>query len=93
MIRDSIVGLGTDEDSLSRAIVTRAEVDLLKVRFEYYNMFKTNLDDDVTGDTSGDYKDFLMTLLGRGPEGEWYFITTNKHLSYNRIILWLIVWF
>ncbi|BAT89241.1 hypothetical protein LR48_Vigan08g008200 [Vigna angularis] len=70
VIRDSIVGLGTDEDSLSRAIVTRAEVDLLKVRFEYYTMFKINLDDDVSGDTSGDYKDFLMTLLGRGPEGE-----------------------
>jgi len=33
-------------------------------------MFKCSLDDDVIGDTSGDYKDFLMTLLGRGPEGE-----------------------
>ncbi|XP_027909590.1 annexin D3 [Vigna unguiculata] len=70
VIRDSIVGFGTDEDSLNRAIVTRAEVDLLKVRFEYSNMFKCSLDDDVIGDTSGDYKDFLMTLLGRGPEGE-----------------------
>ncbi|KAK7317337.1 hypothetical protein RJT34_01474 [Clitoria ternatea] len=71
VVRDSILGLGTDEDSLSRAIVTRAEIDMLKVRFEYANMYKGSLDDDVIGDTSGDYRDFLMTLLGKGPKGEW----------------------
>ncbi|KAF5729311.1 annexin D3 [Tripterygium wilfordii] len=64
VIRSSLVGLGTDEDSLSRAIVARAEIDMMKVRGEYFNMNKTNLDDAVKGDTSGDYKDFLMTLLG-----------------------------
>ena len=69
VVRDSILGLGTDEDSLNRAIVTRAEIDLLKVRFEYANMYKSSLDDDVIGDTSGDYRDFLMTLLGKGPNG------------------------
>jgi annexin A13 len=36
----------------------------MKIRGEYFNIFKTNLDGAVTGDTSGDYKDFLMTLLG-----------------------------
>lgn len=69
VIRDSIVGLGTDEDSLNRAIVTRAEIDLLKVRFEYANMYKSSLDDDVIGDTSGDYMEFLLTLLGKRPKG------------------------
>ncbi|KAJ7949329.1 Annexin [Quillaja saponaria] len=64
VVRDSIIGLGTDEDSLTRAIVTRAEIDMLKVRTEYAYMFKSKLDDAVIGDTSGDYKDFLMTLLG-----------------------------
>ncbi|XP_020965514.1 annexin D3 isoform X2 [Arachis ipaensis] len=69
VVRDSILGLGTDEDSLNRAIVTRAEIDLLKVRFEYAEIYKSSLDDDVIGDTSGDYRDFLMTLLGKGPKG------------------------
>ncbi|KAK7283913.1 hypothetical protein RIF29_13662 [Crotalaria pallida] len=69
VVRDSILGFGTDEDSLNRAIVTRAEIDLLKARFEYANMYKSSLDDDVIGDTSGDYRDFLMTLLGKGPKG------------------------
>ncbi|XP_057998617.1 annexin D3 isoform X2 [Hevea brasiliensis] len=64
VIRTSIIGLGTDEDSLTRAIVTRAEIDTMKIRGEYFNIYKTNLDGDVTGDTSGDYRDFLMTLLG-----------------------------
>lgn len=64
VIRASIVGLGTDEDSLTRAIITRAEIDMMKVRGEYFNTNKTTLDSAVIGDTSGDYQDFLMTLLG-----------------------------
>lgn len=64
VIRASIIGFGTDEDSLTRAIVTRAEIDLMKVRGEYFNANKSSLDNAVIGDTSGDYKNFLMTLLG-----------------------------
>lgn len=64
VIRTAILGLGTDEDSLTRVIVTRAEIDLTNIRAEYVNTYKSKLNDDVIGDTSGDYKDFLMTLLG-----------------------------
>ena len=64
VIRASVVGLGTDENSLTRAIVTRAEIDMMKVRGEYFDMNKTSLDNAVIDDTSGDYRKFLMTLLG-----------------------------
>lgn len=64
VIKHSIVGLGTDEDSLNRAIVSRAEIDMTRIREEYSKLSKTSLKDDVIGDTSGDYKDFLLTLLG-----------------------------
>ncbi|KAL6129382.1 hypothetical protein ACLB2K_072733 [Fragaria x ananassa] len=64
VINESVVGLGTDEESLNRAIVNRAEIDMIKIRGEYSTLFKTSLEDDVKGDTSGDYKDFLLTLLG-----------------------------
>ncbi|XP_054813459.1 annexin D3-like [Prosopis cineraria] len=64
-IWNSIWGLGTDEDSLTRAIVTRAEIDLSKVEVEYAAMYKSSLEDDTSGDTSGDYRRFLMTLLGK----------------------------
>lgn len=64
MIGTAVIGLGTDEDSLTRAIVSRAEIDAMKIRGEYFNLYKTNLDGAVIDDTSGDYRDFLMTLLG-----------------------------
>ncbi|KAI3425624.1 Annexin [Psidium guajava] len=64
VVRNSTVGFGTDEDSLTRAIITRAEIDAMKVRGEYNNMYQSSLENAVIGDTSGDYKDFLLTLLG-----------------------------
>ncbi|XP_019192604.1 PREDICTED: annexin D3-like [Ipomoea nil] len=65
VLRASVLGLGTDEDSLTRTIVTRAEIDLAKVRGEYDKITTSSgLDQAVADDTSGDYKDFLMTLLG-----------------------------
>uniref|UniRef100_A0A0A9ER96 Annexin n=1 Tax=Arundo donax TaxID=35708 RepID=A0A0A9ER96_ARUDO len=64
VIRSSILGLGTDEESLTRAIVSRAEVDLKKVKEEYKAKYRTTVTSDVTGDTSGCYKDILLTLVG-----------------------------
>ncbi|ONI20750.1 hypothetical protein PRUPE_2G031700 [Prunus persica] len=64
VIKNSIVGLGTDEDSLNRTIITRAEIDMIKIKEEYSKVCKSSLVDDVKSDTSGDYKKFLLTLLG-----------------------------
>ncbi|KAL8551146.1 hypothetical protein ACS0TY_000289 [Phlomoides rotata] len=55
VVRAAIIGLGTDEDSLTRAIVARAEIDMMKVRGEYFTANKSSLDNAVIGDTSGDY--------------------------------------
>lgn len=65
VIRASVYGLGTDEDSLTRAIVTRAEVDMVKINKEHSRMYKESVEDAVIGDTSGYYKKFLLTLLGK----------------------------
>lgn len=64
MIRQSIVGLGTDEDALNRAIITRADVDMMIIKEEYDLMYNKSVEEDVAGDTSGDYEKFLLTLLG-----------------------------
>nr|GMD65361.1 putative late blight resistance protein homolog R1A-3 [Ipomoea batatas] len=65
VVRASVLGLGTNEDSLTRAIVSRAEIDLAEVRGEYEKITtSSSLDQAVADDTSGDYKDFLMALLG-----------------------------
>lgn len=65
VIRASIAGQGkTDKSSLTRVIVTRAEVDMQKIKGEYRKISNVNLDDVVTRDVSGVYKDFLMALIG-----------------------------
>nr|XP_043612264.1 annexin D3 [Erigeron canadensis] len=64
VIRASVKGWGTDEDSLTRAIVSRAEIDLMKVRGIYFETYQTSLDNAVKDDTSGDYRAFLVALLG-----------------------------
>ncbi|KAF4396589.1 hypothetical protein G4B88_028903, partial [Cannabis sativa] len=57
--------MGTDEDSVTRVIVTRAEKDLKEIKEVYYKKNSISLDDAIAKDTSGDYKDFLLALLGK----------------------------
>ncbi|KAG2551821.1 hypothetical protein PVAP13_9KG450100 [Panicum virgatum] len=62
-IRYSILGFGTDEETLTRAIVSGAEIGMERIKEEYKARFKTTVTSDVVGDTSGYYKDFLLTLV------------------------------
>ncbi|KAF0922815.1 hypothetical protein E2562_002065 [Oryza meyeriana var. granulata] len=64
VIRTSILGLGTDEEMLTRGIVSRAEVDMEKMKEEYKVRYNTTVTADVRGDTSGDYMNILLTLVG-----------------------------
>ncbi|KAF3794701.1 Annexin-like protein [Nymphaea thermarum] len=60
------VNKGTDEDALTRVIVTRAEFDLKNIQEEYFNRSSITLDQVVSKKTSGDYREFLLALLGTG---------------------------
>ena len=44
--------------------MTRAEIDMKKSEGEYLKMGNTNLEDVVTREVSGVYRDFLMDLIG-----------------------------
>jgi annexin A7/11 len=57
-------GFGTDEDTLTRVIVSGADIGMEKIKEEYKVRFNTTVTSDVVGNTSGYYKDFLMTLVG-----------------------------
>lgn len=57
--------MGTDEDALSRVIITRAEKDLRDIEELYRKRNSITLYDAISRDTSGDYKAFLLALLGR----------------------------
>ncbi|KAG5539181.1 hypothetical protein RHGRI_019667 [Rhododendron griersonianum] len=64
VLRSALNKPWTDEDVLTRVIVTRAEKDLREIKDLYYKRTGESLDHAVTKDTSGDYKAFLLTLLG-----------------------------
>ena len=55
LLRKSIEGLGTDEETLSRVLVERHEIDMDFVRAYYKLETKRELVDDIKGDTSGTY--------------------------------------
>jgi len=65
VLRNAIKRVGTDEDALTRVIISRAEKDLREIKEEYYKRNSVTLDQAVAKDTSGDYKEFLLALLGK----------------------------
>ncbi|KAK6119225.1 hypothetical protein DH2020_047040 [Rehmannia glutinosa] len=65
VIRLALNKAGTDEDSLTRVVVTRAEKDLKEIKELFHKRNSIPLDHAVAKDTSGHYKAFLLTLLGK----------------------------
>ncbi|CAL9776930.1 unnamed protein product [Musa acuminata subsp. burmannicoides] len=64
VIRLAINKMGTDEGSLTRVITTRAEVDMKQIKELYYKRNSVTLYRAVKKDTTGDYEDFLLALIG-----------------------------
>lgn len=65
VLRTAINTVGTDEDALSRVIITRAEKDLKDIMKIYFKRNNVTLENAIERDTSGDYKAFLLALLGK----------------------------
>ncbi|TMX02518.1 hypothetical protein EJD97_021208 [Solanum chilense] len=64
VIRRALMKSGTDEASVTRVIVSRAENDLGVIKELYYKRNSVSLDHAISKHTSGDYMNFLLTLLG-----------------------------
>ena len=62
-IYNAVKGLGTDEDTLIEIIGTRPGWMLKKIKTAYKNLYSQDLEDDVKGDTSGNFQKLLITLL------------------------------
>lgn len=56
--------VGIDGDALSRVIVTRAEKDLKEIMELYLKRNNASLQEALSTDIGGDYKAFLLALLG-----------------------------
>ncbi|KAI3697680.1 hypothetical protein L6452_30776 [Arctium lappa] len=65
VIRNAIKNGGTNEDALTRVIVMHAEKDLKDIMEQYYKRNSVPLNQAVAKETSGHYKRFLLTLLGK----------------------------
>ncbi|KAL1807628.1 hypothetical protein DCAR_0727007 [Daucus carota subsp. sativus] len=64
VLRKAMKGLGTDDSTLIRVIVTRAEIDMQYIKTEYHKKYGKTLNDAVHSETSSHYKAFLLALLG-----------------------------
>ena len=62
LLKKSIVGLGTDEELLSRVLVERHEIDMDFIRAYYKLDTGRELSEDIKGDTSGNYQKITMRL-------------------------------
>ena len=66
MLYWSMNGIGTNDDALIRVIVTRAEIDLQAIKMEFQRVYREDLEDMISSDTSGSYKRFLLALISAG---------------------------
>ncbi|XP_037921051.1 annexin B10 isoform X2 [Hermetia illucens] len=57
-------GIGTDDTTLIRIIVSRSEIDLGNIKDEFERMHDRTLLSAVKSETSGDYKRALCALIG-----------------------------
>ncbi|XP_015584024.1 annexin D5 isoform X2 [Ricinus communis] len=64
VLRKAMKGLGTNDTTLIRVIVTRTEIDMQYIKAEYLKKYKKTLNDAVHSETSGHYRTFLLSLLG-----------------------------
>ncbi|XP_052017514.1 annexin A13 [Apodemus sylvaticus] len=63
LLYKAMKGMGTDEETLIRIIVTRAEVDLQGIKVKFQEKYQKSLADMVRSDTSGDFQKLLVALL------------------------------
>lgn len=56
-------GLGTDDPTLIRIIVSRCELDLGIIKKVYQQTYERSLYEAVESETSGDYKKAILNLI------------------------------
>ena len=64
LINKAIKGVGTDDTTLIRSIVSRMDIDMNLIKKYYKKLFKKDMASDIKGDTSGNYQKVLLHLIG-----------------------------
>ncbi|KAE9554529.1 hypothetical protein FO519_002233 [Halicephalobus sp. NKZ332] len=63
LLHKSMKGFGTRDNDLIRLIVTRSEIDLRDIKQSYHQLYKNSLENAISGDCSGAYKEGLLALV------------------------------
>lgn len=61
-LRKAIAGLGTDEQCLIEILCTHSNSDINLIKAHYQQLFKKDLEKDIIGDTSGDFRRLLVSM-------------------------------
>ena len=61
-INKAVKGLGTDDNTLIRILVTRDEKDMPQIKQFYKQIYKKDMIEDIKDDTSGNYRKILVEL-------------------------------
>ncbi|KXJ26438.1 annexin A5 [Exaiptasia diaphana] len=62
LLRKAIKGLGTDEAMLIEILSTRTNAEIIAIKNAYKRLFDRDLEVDISKDTSGHFKKFLISL-------------------------------
>jgi hypothetical protein len=60
----SMKGLGTDDATLARIVVGRADVDMRAIKQRFHAAYGKSLGQWIADDTSGNYQKLLLKLVG-----------------------------
>merc|ERR1712004_306351 len=61
----SMKGAGTDDDTLIRLVVGRAEIDLDHIKYVFHEKYEKTLHEFIADDCGGDYKRLLLAICAR----------------------------
>ncbi|KAK2501570.1 hypothetical protein MC885_011871, partial [Smutsia gigantea] len=73
-LKKSMKGAGTNEAALIEILTTRTSRQLKEISQAYYTVYKKSLGDDISSETSGDFRKALLTLadiLYNAGENRW----------------------
>ncbi|KAI4818347.1 hypothetical protein KUCAC02_011690 [Chaenocephalus aceratus] len=64
-LQQTMVGIGTDEDTLLEILCTHSGMELQEISAAYKEIYKKDLDKELKGETSGDFYKLLVALLNK----------------------------
>lgn len=59
----SMKGMGTDDETLIRTILSRCEIDLGLIKKRFENLHQKTMDKAIKSETSGDYRKIMLELV------------------------------